>query len=164
MVRRRRTEHPKGSLRRYLYLPFEIKELHELRILAKRLRSAIELFAVCWGEEAEAIAKEIALLQTSLGELPDCDIWINDLSARLKRTARKPKSDQANLELRNGAAWLLRHFARERMEHYRRAGALGAVASRRIDTATHINPRSRFVAAKGGSKSSCPVKSSLTGP
>ncbi|MGZ8844624.1 MAG: CHAD domain-containing protein, partial [Pyrinomonadaceae bacterium] len=49
-----------------LYLPFEIKKLHELRILAKRLRYAIELFAPCWGEELTAIAKEIAQLQTSL--------------------------------------------------------------------------------------------------
>lgn len=54
----------------HLYLPFQIKELHQLRILAKRLRYAIELFAVCWGTEAGEVAKEIALLQTSLGEMP----------------------------------------------------------------------------------------------
>ena len=105
----------------HLYLPFEIKDLHELRILAKRLRYAIELVAICWGEELEAIAKEIALLQTSLGELHDCDVWINSLGSRLKRTARKAKSDVDILKLREGAAWLLKHFARERMEHYRDA-------------------------------------------
>jgi len=105
----------------YLYLPFEIKELHQLRILAKRLRYAIELFSVCWGTEVEEVAKEIALLQTSLGEMHDCDVWIDSLGVRLKRTARKPKSDEDNLQLREGAAWLLKHFARERMEHYRDA-------------------------------------------
>lgn len=105
----------------HIYLPFEIKELHELRILAKGLRYAIELFAVCWGEELEEIAKEIALLQTSLGELHDCDVWIDGLGARLKQTARKDKNDEENFRLREGAAWLLRHFARERMEHYRDA-------------------------------------------
>ena len=105
----------------HLYLPFEIKDLHELRILAKRLRYAIELVAICWGEELEAIAKEIALLQTSLGELHDCDVWINSLGSRLRRTARKTKSDVDILKLRQGAAWLLKHFARERMEHYRDA-------------------------------------------
>jgi CHAD domain-containing protein len=103
----------------HLYLPFEIRELHELRILAKRLRYAIELFAVCWGEELKAIAKEIALLQTSLGELHDCDVWIDSLGSRLKRTSRK--NDRANSTLREGAAWLLQHFARKRMEHYRDA-------------------------------------------
>ena len=30
------------------YFPFQIKDLHELRILAKRLRYAIELVDVCW--------------------------------------------------------------------------------------------------------------------
>jgi len=108
---------------RHLYLPFEIKELHELRILAKRLRYAVELFAACWGDELEAVAKEIALLQTSLGELHDCDVWIDDLGARLKRTTRKAEADEENLKLREGAAWLLKHFARERMEHYREAFA-----------------------------------------
>lgn len=104
-----------------LYLPFEIKKLHELRILAKRLRYATELFAPCWGEDLTAIAKEIAQLQTSLGELHDCDVWIERLGAQLKRTARKSKSDKENSKLRAGAAWLLKHFAAERMEHYREA-------------------------------------------
>ncbi len=105
----------------HIYCPFEIKELHELRILAKGLRYAIELFAVCWGEEMEEIAKESSLLQTSLGELHDCDVWIESLGARLKQTARKDKSDADNIRLSEGVGWLLRHFARERMEHYRDA-------------------------------------------
>jgi len=105
----------------HLYFPFEIKELHELRILAKRLRYAVELFATCWGEDLEAIAKEIALLQTSLGELHDCDVWIDSLGTRLRQTARKRNADKDDLKLREGAAWLLKHFARERIEHYRDA-------------------------------------------
>lgn len=105
----------------HLYRPFEIKDLHKLRILSKRLRYAIEFFAVCWGAELEAIAKEIALLQTSLGELHDCDVWIDSLGSRLKRMDRKAKSNGGILKLREGAAWLLKHFATERMEHYRDA-------------------------------------------
>jgi CHAD domain-containing protein len=80
-----------------------------------------QLFAACWDEELGPIAKEIALLQTSLGELHDCDVWINSLGSRLKRTGRKAKSDEDILKLREAAAWLLKHFARERMEHYRDA-------------------------------------------
>ena len=105
----------------HIYFPFEIKGLHELRILGKRLRYAIELFAPCWGEEMEEIAKEVSLLQTSLGELHDCDVWIESLGARLKQAARKDRSDEENARLREGATWLLRYFARERMEHYRDA-------------------------------------------
>ena len=105
----------------HLYFPFQIKELHELRILAKRLRYAVELFADCWERRTDEIAKEIALLQTSLGELHDCDVWIDNLGKRLEQTARKDKTDEAIIQLRAGAAWLVKYFAKERTEHYRQA-------------------------------------------
>jgi CHAD domain-containing protein len=104
-----------------LYMPYQIKKLHQLRILAKRLRYSIELFALCWGKEMEAMAKEVAQLQTSLGELHDCDVWIQDLGGRLKRTARKTATDEVELQIRAGATWLLKHFAATRSEHYRDA-------------------------------------------
>lgn len=105
----------------HIFFPFENKELHELRILAKRLRYAIELFAGCWGKGMGNIATEISLLQTSLGELHDCDVWMDSLGIRLKQKARKNKNDQDSTRLREGAGWLLNHFAGERMEHYRDA-------------------------------------------
>lgn len=105
----------------HLYFPFQIKELHQLRILAKRLRYAVELFADCWERRSDEIAKEISLLQTSLGELHDCDVWIDNLGQRLKQTARKDKTDETIAQLRAGAAWLVKYFAKERTEHYREA-------------------------------------------
>jgi len=104
-----------------LYLPYAVKDHHELRILAKRLRYSIELFSVCWGKEVAASAKEIAHLQTSLGELHDCDVWINDFGKWLKRTTRKANLEPDELHMRAGAIWLLKHFTGERMEHYREA-------------------------------------------
>ena len=104
-----------------IYRPAATKDLHELRILSKRLRYAIELFAPCRGKELKDIAREVALMQTSLGELHDCDVWIEDLGQRLKRTARKRKDDPDNARERAAAVWLLRHFAKERTEHYRAA-------------------------------------------
>lgn len=104
-----------------LYFPFHIKELHELRILAKRLRYAVEMFSGCWEPNLHAVAKEISLLQTSLGELHDCDVWLEGLSARLKYLERKRHPDERDLRVRAGAIWLTRHFAAERMDHYRAA-------------------------------------------
>jgi CHAD domain-containing protein len=46
-----------------LYFPFHIKELHQLRILTKRLRYAVEMFAGCWEANLHAVAKEISLMQ-----------------------------------------------------------------------------------------------------
>ncbi|HXT62516.1 MAG TPA: CHAD domain-containing protein [Pyrinomonadaceae bacterium] len=104
-----------------LYQPHQIKKLHELRILAKRLRYSMELFALCWGKEWEAMAKEVAHMQTSLGELHDCDVWIQDLGARLKRRSRKTPVAAIDLQIRAGASWLFKHFAAARNEHYRDA-------------------------------------------
>ena len=104
-----------------LYMPYQIKKLHELRILAKRLRYSMELFAICFGKEMEAMAKEVAQMQTSLGELHDCDVWIQDLGGRLKRTARKVNTELTDAQIRAGATWLLKHFAAARTEHYRDA-------------------------------------------
>ncbi|MEK6334171.1 MAG: CHAD domain-containing protein [Acidobacteriota bacterium] len=104
---------------RFIYSPFEINQLHELRILAKRLRYAIELFATCWGDEMEGIAKEVAAMQTALGELHDCDVWIQDLSRRLR--ARSRPNEENHARLKEGATWLLSHFSKRRTEYYRDA-------------------------------------------
>src|SRR5882672_6806736 len=98
-----------------VYHPRQTKKLHKLRILAKRLRYALDLFAPCWGDEFKKTAHEIAKLQTSLGELHDCDVWIADLGARLE------KKDNGVSDRRQQDAvsvWLLQHFVNERATHY----------------------------------------------
>jgi CHAD domain-containing protein len=105
----------------HLFFPYHIQELHDLRILGKRLRYALELFSACWDPNLNDVAKEISLLQTSLGELHDCDVWLHILGGRLKQAAGKSKSDVTISRTRTGAIWLVRHFAAERMGHYRSA-------------------------------------------
>ena len=104
----------------HLYSPFHLKELHQLRILAKRLRYALEIFSGCW-ESSLHVAKEISLLQTSLGELHDCDVWLAALSARSKHLEHKRQREAEDLLVQAGTVWLIRHFAVERMDHYRSA-------------------------------------------
>lgn len=104
-----------------IYSPYLIKELHELRILAKGLRYAVDMFAACGGDELTAMAKEIAQLQTSLGELHDCDVWIEDLGTRLKKAKKWGESDRETIVRRMGCSWMLKHFAKVRTEHYRDA-------------------------------------------
>lgn len=105
----------------HIYFPSDNKELHELRILSKGLRYAVELYAECWGQDLRAIAKEIAQLQTSLGELHDCDVWIDDLGIRLKRGARRGRTDPDQIRTTAACTWLLKHFVKVRTEHYRDA-------------------------------------------
>src|SRR5262245_61263093 len=54
-----------------LYRPFDIEPLHDMRIAAKRLRYALELFQQCWGRPLQNYAKSAARMQTALGELHD---------------------------------------------------------------------------------------------
>lgn len=95
-----------------LYNPFNSEDLHKLRIAAKRLRYAIELFTFCWSEQISPFAKEITEMQTFLGELHDCDVWIENLKKRLGKA--KDSKHQADF-------WLLSRFTKKRTKNYRSA-------------------------------------------
>ena len=101
-----------------IYEPFSSTRLHGLRIAAKRLRYAIELFGECLDDDIRAYAGELAKLQANLGEVHDCDIWIDDLSSRLTRK----KASYATDEVSNSAeVWLLSKFTQKRTKEYRSA-------------------------------------------
>jgi CHAD domain-containing protein len=100
-----------------LYEPSNNPALHELRIAAKRLRYAVELFTACWGERIAPFAEEIAEMQSFLGEVHDCDVWIEDLGRALRA------SDDAE---RQADFWLLSEFVKTRTKNYRAALALWA--------------------------------------
>lgn len=104
--------------------PFEVEPLHLMRIAAKRLRYALELFATCFGDKLAEFAKEIAALQTSLGELHDCDVWIADLGARIvghdndKRAPNDGEERKAQALEQTAALWLLQYLVKERTKHF----------------------------------------------
>ena len=95
-----------------LYAPFAVGKLHEMRIAAKRLRYALELFTKCWGEKIEPFSEQIAEMQAALGEVHDCDVWIEALGERLRN--EQAKSSQGEL-------WLLSKFIKKRTAKYRGA-------------------------------------------
>lgn len=98
-----------------LYNPFEIEPLHKLRIAAKRLRYALELFVVCFGEDLRPFAEQVAEMQGFLGEVHDADVWIADLGKRLQ------KADSVNNKEFGAALWLLSKFVKTRTANYRAA-------------------------------------------
>lgn len=101
-----------------MFNPFDIETLHEMRIAAKRLRYAIELFQGCWGRGIATYAKRAARVQTALGDLHDCDVWIESLSKQINN-ARKNKEPEQVAAL----VWLIGHFVKLRTKHLRRAFA-----------------------------------------
>ncbi|HEY0378646.1 MAG TPA: CHAD domain-containing protein [Pyrinomonadaceae bacterium] len=102
-----------------LYSPLKSEPIHRLRIAAKRLRYAVELFAACWAEGALApFAKEIARMQTALGELHDCDVWVEEIGEALRPAEAAGAGDAAAGQKRGAAFWLLDHFTKERTGHF----------------------------------------------
>jgi len=99
-----------------LFRPFEVETLHEMRIAAKRLRYAVELFQQCWGRSLATYAKRVARMQTALGDVHDCDVWIESFGNEINK-ARKEKQDE-NLK---AFVWLLSHFVKLRTKHLRKA-------------------------------------------
>jgi CHAD domain-containing protein len=99
-----------------LFRPFDVETLHEMRIAAKRLRYAIELFQQCWGRSIATYAKRTARMQTALGDVHDCDVWIESFGDEINK-ARKQNQDD-NLK---AFVWLLSHFVKLRTKHLRKA-------------------------------------------
>ncbi len=102
-----------------LYYPLKFKRLHKMRIAAKRLRYAMELFEQCWDRQFVPFRSRVIALQTSLGELHDCDVWVLDLGERLSTLERQPAPTNTGEDSnpQAGLLWLLDHFLRLRTEH-----------------------------------------------
>jgi triphosphatase len=108
-----------------IYRPLKSKRLHKLRIRAKRLRYALELFAACHGEALRELAHELARLQTALGDLHDCDGWVEECGKYLSEPSDADEGTHADAALtaarREAAFWLLAHFSAKRARHYAEA-------------------------------------------
>jgi len=98
--------------------PFEVETLHDLRIAAKRLRYALELFQQCWGQSLSGYAKRIARIQGALGDLHDCDVWIEGLGKPIINARKHRQADQVAALM-----WLLYHLVKLRTKHLRHAFA-----------------------------------------
>ncbi len=105
-----------GRFSESLYHPLKVTPLHEMRISAKHLRYAVELFGHCWGASVLPVAKKAAELQSSLGKLHDCDVWIKSFGRAATHQVPAPTSDY-----RATAVWLLGHFLKLRGKHVAKA-------------------------------------------
>lgn len=99
-----------------LFRPFDVETLHEMRITAKRLRYALELFQQCWGHSMATYAKRVTRMQSALGEVHDCDVWIESFGKQIGQAKKEKKDDQVAAYM-----WLLNHFIKLRTKHWRQA-------------------------------------------
>ena len=81
--------------------PGAVRELHDMRIAAKRLRYVLEMTEPVFGPPAQAGAKAAKKLQDALGEIHDCDEFV-------------PRVERHVAKLRAGDAAALRRAAGSR--------------------------------------------------
>lgn len=78
------------AYRTYVDRPKMTEALHEMRVVAKRLRYTLEVFAPLYDNDGLAPAISAARkLQNRLGDLHDCDIWIDQLPAFFKAESKR---------------------------------------------------------------------------
>lgn len=61
---------------KYVDNPYNVRELHDLRIAAKRLRYTLEIFEEILPEASKSIVNELEQIQNELGALHDSDVMI----------------------------------------------------------------------------------------
>lgn len=62
-----------------------IAELHQMRIAAKHLRYTIEAVEPLFGGEARKVLATLRIAQEALGNIHDCDVWVEFLPAFLEK-------------------------------------------------------------------------------
>ncbi len=72
-----------------VHQPEQVEQLHEMRIAAKHLRYALEMFAGVLGPEARQVAEAANRLQDLLGEIHDADVWLQELPRFMEKETKR---------------------------------------------------------------------------
>ena len=72
--------------------PGKVAELHEMRIVTKRLRYTLELFAPTLPEAKAALVKPLTQIQEHLGQIHDLDVLLPLLEQGLRREKRRKRA------------------------------------------------------------------------
>ncbi len=69
--------------------PQDHQQHHAMRIAAKRLRYTMEICQPVYEGRLDEFVKVVKRLQTQLGDIHDCDVWVEDLEAFLGEERRR---------------------------------------------------------------------------
>ena len=77
------------SYEEFVSQPENIEELHKMRIAAKWLRYSLETFAPIYTDELKNYIQVIREIQDVLGEIHDCDVWVQILPVFLQHEIKR---------------------------------------------------------------------------
>ena len=77
------------AMEEYVYLENETLKHHQMRICAKKLRYTMEHFAPLYPNELAGEIERIKAFQDVLGEMHECDVWIDYIPKFIEETKNK---------------------------------------------------------------------------
>lgn len=87
----------------HMPFPDRVRELHDMRIAAKRLRYLFEFLQPCFNDDFKKNLKRFKKLQDYLGEIHDCDVWVDYLRSQVKDAFRELNAQRKSLNQFVGA-------------------------------------------------------------
>jgi len=100
----------------YVNQPERIEELHAMRIAAKRLRYTMEIFAPLYDDKLKEILKKVRKVQTLLGDIHDCDVWVQYLPQFLEEEKARTMEYYGHTRPFSRLASGLLHLKQERQD------------------------------------------------
>jgi len=109
---------------RHMYNPDAVAEHHAMRIAAKKLRYTMEVYAPLYRRNLKKSLVRVKRIQEILGDLHDCDVWIDTVMAMLLTERSSPGNDTDSQGREGRRVTSYRHFLsdreKERTRIYRR--------------------------------------------
>jgi CHAD domain-containing protein len=108
------------SYEQWVHNPAAVAEHHAMRIAAKKLRYTMEVYAPLYRFGLKKYLVRIKRIQAILGDLHDCDVWIDIVMVMLmKERSRFPVKDSAKNKQTSRVAGY-EHFLSERQKERKR--------------------------------------------
>lgn len=98
----------------WVHNPDAIAEHHALRIAAKKLRYTMEIYAPLYRRGLKKPLTRIKKIQEILGDLHDCDVWIDAMMGLLLKERRTSRESAALKEVQAGNLTSFRQFLLDR--------------------------------------------------
>jgi hypothetical protein len=98
----------------WVHIPDAVTEHHALRIAAKKLRYTIEAYAPLYRRGLRKPLLRIKKIQEILGDLHDCDVWIDSVMVMLLKERQASRETDVSRNLRAGNIASFRRFLAER--------------------------------------------------